>query len=248
MILKGTRCLAIASITLLTVSCAETHWPLPLPPLSLGCSIPLPPLPPLSPAELKVLRIMGGKVLPDGNIAIGKVKVLRREQELSFPAELCITSGDLEVLIATSRGRTHESLLKTEVDPYNVQLGLLLLGGVNGPRMKKKDADSPPQGALVDIYVKMPNGVKLPIEKWLRNKGLGKSRQRVGWVFVGSSFASDKTCLATKEGNLVNTWSLGNTILDNPSETGDADDYFEAFTENIPKSADKVTVLMKPRK
>ena len=70
---------------------------------------------------------------------------------------------------------------------------------------------------------------------------------RSGWVFVGSSFTSDKTCLATKEGNVVNTWSFGNTILDNPSDTGDRDDYFEANTKMIPEDVAHVTVVIRLR-
>jgi hypothetical protein len=119
------------------------------------------------------------------------------------------------------------------------------LGGVNGARLKTPASKSHPQGTLVDIFVKTPNGETFPVEKWLLNKRDGKPKKRVGWVFVGSSFAGDKSCLATKEGNIANTWSFGNTILDNPAETGDTDDYFEAYTEKIPKSIDEVTVLMK---
>ncbi|NOY74990.1 MAG: hypothetical protein GXP32_04270 [Kiritimatiellaeota bacterium] len=208
---------------------------------------PPPPPPPLTSSELKVLRIIGGKILPNGDIAIGKVRILRRGRMLSFPAETSITTGDLEVLICSERGRAYESLLKSSVNPYNVQLGILLLGGVNGARLKTLESQSTPQGTLVDVFVLLPDGKVIPIEKWLRNKRTGKMKKREGWVFVGSSFAGDKSCLATKEGNVANTWSFGNTILDNPAHTGDYDDYFEAYTKNIPKDVEKVTVLMKPR-
>lgn len=204
-------------------------------------------IPPLTPSELRVLKLMGGKVLPSGDLAIGKVKVLRRSRELAFPAEACVTVGDLEVLICTERGRAHESLLKTAVDPYNVQLALLLLGGVNGSRLNSASGTTPTQGTLMDISIRLPGGTSFPIERWIKNKRTLKNKKRIGWVFVGSSFAGDKSCLATKEGNVVNTWSFGNTILDNPAQTGDSDDFFEAFTENIPNDAEKVTVIMKPR-
>ena len=202
-------------------------------------------IPPLTPSELRVLKLMGGRVLPNGDIAIGKVKVLRRSRELAFPAEACVTVGDLEVLICTERGRAYESLLKTAVDPYNVQLALLLLGGVNGSRLNLNSGTTPKQGTLLDIFIRLPDGTSFPVERWIKNKRTLKNKKRIGWVFVGSSFAGDKSCLATKEGNVVNTWSFGNTILDNPAQTGDSDDFFEAFTENIPEKITAVTVLMK---
>ena len=97
----------------------------------------------------------------------------------------------------------------------------------------------------MDIFVKLPSGKIFPIEHWIKNKRTQKEKQRLGWVFVGSSFAGDRTCLATQEGNVVNTWSFGNTILDNPATTGDTDDYFEAYSENIPDEVKQVTVLVR---
>ena len=247
MLLKAVRITIISiPLTLLAVSCSDTGWRVGYP-ISFGMATAPPPLPPLTESELKVLRMIGGKVLPDGNLAIGKVTLLRRSHELSFPAETCITNGDLEVLICTESGRAHESLLKTGVNPYNVQLGLLLLGGVNGARKASKKS-SVTRGTLIDIFVKLPDGARFPIERWLRNKKTGKEKKRQGWVFVGSSFGGDKTCLAAKEGNVVNTWSFGNTILDNQASTGDTDDYFEAFTEHIPEDVDDVSVLMRLRR
>ena len=213
------------------------------------------PLPPLSESELKILKFMGGKVLSDGNLAIGRITIHRRNNQLSFPALVNITEGDLEVLISTPAGRTHESLLISDIDPYKLQLALFLIGAENGMRHpsgagdnnNNKPASGLAQGTLIDIFVKTENDREIPIEHWLKNKRVSKDKKQEGWVFVGSSFSADKRCLATEEGNIVNIWNFGNTILDNPSVTGDTDDLLVSYTGNMPESETPVTVVMKKR-
>jgi len=210
-------------------------------------------LPPLSENELKVLKYMGGKVLPDGNIAIGKVQISRMTNEISFPGNVEIREGDLEVLISTPTGRIHETLIVSKIDPYNLQLALFLIGAHNGTlyppnREELKDEKKKstlPQGSLIDIFIKLQNGKIVPIEHWLLNKGRKKEKINTGWVFVGSNFDVVKKCLATEEGNIVNLWNLGNSILGNPTPSGETDDYFVSFTKNIPSSATNITVIMK---
>jgi len=57
--------------------------------------------------------------------------------------------------------------------------------------------------------------------------------ERNGWVFVGSSFTGSMHCMAKEEGNIVNVWSFGNTILDNPASTGNNDDYIVVNSETV---------------
>ena len=45
-------------------------------------------------------------------------------------------SNQLEVLIATPRGKTHEALLVTDVDPQFIQTALLLIGLKPKPQIK----------------------------------------------------------------------------------------------------------------
>lgn len=210
-------------------------------------------LPPLSPQELKVLKIMGGRVLPDGNIGFGKVTLDRRTKEVTFPAKVNIAEDDvdLEVLICTPTGRTHESLLVSEIDPYHLQLALLLSGASNGTRipLKNKDGKEPgvAQGSLIDIYLEPEKMERFPVEQWLKNKTTKREKKKEGWVFVGSSFTSNKTCMATEEGNIVNVWSFGNTILDNQAGTGDTDDIFVSYSKRMFPYETPVKVIMKKR-
>ncbi len=99
----------------------------------------------------------------------------------------------------------------------------------------------------MDIFLKLKDGDEIPVEEWLYNEKTKTQHDQTGWVFVGSSFSHDKTCMATQEGNVVNLWSYGNTILDNPDDSGDSDDFYSALTENIPKNEKQITVIMRKK-
>ena len=214
---------------------------------------PLKKLPPLSKKEMRLLTMMGGKVISNEIIAIGKVHINRRNKEVSFPGITQLTDGAIEVLITTKNGRTYETLLASDIKPYNLQLALLLSGAENGTRIQsnknvKGKNNTIPQGDIINIYVKTKNGKVQPITNWLINSRTQKPFKKNKWVFVGSSFNSQKKCLAAKDGNIVTTWSFGNTILDNPSKTGDTDDYFIVNNKKVPKSNTPVTIIMRKQK
>jgi hypothetical protein len=196
---------------------------------------------PLTEQEISLLEKMGAKILADGSIEIGKVTIDRRKMEISFPAKLNLRSGDLEVLICTPSGRTHEGLIVAELDPFHLQLALILLGAENGLRA---EGEHLPQGSLLFIDVKAEGETRHSIEQWLFDKRNKCEKKNKDWVFVGSNFTHDGVCLAKEEGNIVNVWSFGNTILDNPSNDANYDDVFEVFTSNLPENKTNLTVYI----
>ena len=227
-----------------------------------SCTTVKEPPPPLTDVELKALKLIGGELTPDNNIKIGDILIDRAKQELIFPGEVNMTKGGLEVLICTGAGRRHESLLVSNVPPMKLQLALILLGAENGAR---RPGGQIPQGSIIDIDVVNQDGIRVPVEKWLCNADTKTEFSRRGWVFVGSSFTSDGKCLADAEGNLVNTWVSGNTILDNSealdeniNQTVDksnssleqykADGGIDIFTQNVAPYLSPVKIIMKIRK
>ncbi len=198
-------------------------------------------LPPLTDAEKKLLGRMGGTVLPDQNLKLGDITIHRREREISFPGNVNLVFGDLEVLIAMPHGRVHESLLSSTIDPLQLQLALLLLGAENGARTGGGQIS---QGTIVLIDVQPEGGKRVPVEDWLLNKRTKEGMEKNGWVFVGSSFMNNMNCLAKKEGNIVNILSFGNTILDNPAPTGDEDNLIVVNRKKVAPLRKAVTVFL----
>lgn len=85
---------------------------------------PIPLRPPLrestnSPATLKAAG--------PGIFDLGKVRLNRAERSVSFPAVLNRASGGMEYFLVTAKGKTHESILRTDVAPTQIHLALLLL-------------------------------------------------------------------------------------------------------------------------
>jgi len=201
------------------------------------------PLPPLNEMEKKVIEKLGGKILPNKNIQLGKITIHRREKELSFPAKMCITDGGeygIEVLISLPHGRTHEALLITEADPTVLQLALYLIGAENGARISLPGIVQ--QGSLLGIDVKPEKGERIPVENWLFDMETEEMPKEGQWVFVGSSFYQGK-CLAKEEGNIVNVLARGNTILENADESGDSQGKGLGVSElDVPKTETPVTV------
>lgn len=201
------------------------------------------PLPPLTEQELTLLHQLGGEVTPEGNLRLGQVTILRRERELSFPAKVNQTKDDLEVLICTEHGRRHESLLVCSVKAFDLQFAMLLLGWENGTR---KPGLPIAQGELLAIEVQPDGGARLPIEHWLFNKTANQVQtEPTVWVFIGSSFDSSGRNSAEIDGNIVNLWSFGGTVVDNATATGDDDDCFRVATENVAPFQTPVTVFMR---
>jgi hypothetical protein len=200
------------------------------------------PLSPLTEQEKDLLNKMGGEVLADNNIKIGNIIIHRKEKELSFPAEMCITDGGeygIEALISLPHGRIHEALMVTEIDPVTLQLALYLIGAANGTRIQTTGANK--QGTLITIDVKPKDGERTPVEEWLYDIKTKELPPRSKWVFVGSSFKGKK-CLAKEEGNVVNFLLRGSTILDSCSELVNSNKGLGVKKSLVPGSGSPVIV------
>lgn len=204
-------------------------------------------LPPLTAVEKQILEKLGGKVLPNNNLQIGKITINRKKNELSFPAKMCITDGGeygIEVLISLPHGRTHEALMTTEIDPVSLQMCLYLIGAKNGSRIAFIMPGQASQGSLLGIDVEPKNAERVPVEDWLYHIETEEMPEKAKWVFVGSSFYKGK-CMAEIEGNIVNVLPRGSTIIANASEAGDEQARGLGVSElDVPEPESPVTVYI----
>lgn len=208
-------------------------------------------LPALTAQEQQMLQRLGGKLDQNGNIFLRGITIDRRTKEVSFPAVTNIREGAIEVIISTEIGRTHESLFITQIDPFLLQLSLILAGYRNGPVVATKQLKS---GDVFDLFVRLPNGQEENTERWLHNATLKKDVKSGGLVFIGSNFLNGE-CMASKEGNLIDINSNDeNSILCMKLPQEELKSEFIAVTDRIvkPKKADEeevpVTLILRPRK
>ena len=98
-------------------------------------------VPELDPAEIVsefpdgvVVKSEETKALPDlreispGVYEIGKLRVDKNTLSVTIPATLNMDEGNLEYLLVSRKGSTHESLLVCEVEPSQLHFAMLLLG------------------------------------------------------------------------------------------------------------------------
>ncbi|MEN9359456.1 MAG: hypothetical protein RL095_991 [Verrucomicrobiota bacterium] len=165
--------------------------------------------------------------LEDGRIRLGKCLYDPQRQEISFPGEMNIAEGTLEVLIATPRGRLHEALLLSEASPYQIQLMLLLAGARND--VKTPDGV---QGQLIDIDVEWrgDNGEihREPVENFLADtRRAMRAPPRLGFRFTGSEVV-DGVVQAEGAGNIALLYSRPDSVLNCADRDAGKDVIFEA--------------------
>lgn len=208
-------------------------------------------LPALSDREKMTLQRLGGKLDKNGNIFLRGITIDRRTKEIAFPAETNIREGTIEVIITTEIGRTHESLFITQIDPFLLQLSLILAGYRNGPVESTKQLRA---GDAFDLIVKLKNGQEENAERWLYNATKKKDVKSGGLIFIGSNFLNGE-CMASKEGNLIDINSNDeNSILCMKLPQEELKSEFIAVTDRIVKPGKDgveevaVTLILRPKK
>jgi len=123
-----------------------------------------------------------------GVFEIGKCKITKAEGKVEFPASVNMKEGMLEYLLVGNTGKLHESLLRTDVEPYALQVALLLAGleGTLSP-LSVQGENRLPEGDGIEIMVHWKGPDK---EKKVRIEELVlQGKEAVGeipWVFTGS--------------------------------------------------------------
>jgi len=215
---------------------------------------PAPPPPDfMTPAEEPTSNLPPVEKIGEGKFRLGEIIVDRTERSISFPAQVNMDRGLLEYLLVHNKGKTHESLLRTRVAPYNLQIALLLLGfeGTD-QRLAMQGAQNTPKGERVKIFVSITVGqisTILPVESWLANK-VGESFDSVSsinWVYTGS-YVDDNRFMAQETGSIAAIWHDPVAIIDNASPGGENNRIWFVKQGTAPPVGTPVIVIIKPAK
>ena len=182
------------------------------------------------------------------------LEVYPAEKRVEFDAYVILERGLVEVLMCGPRGRLHESLLKTYINPYDLWQALALLG-------LKQSYTARGDGDMIDL-----EGDRVIIEVEYEDKTGKKVRRRMedliynfqrnshmpyeGWVYVGSHFVETRDgkilFLAEEIENVATTWHRASPILDNPLKEGGDDTLYHAYEDVVPPAGTKIHVIMTP--
>jgi hypothetical protein len=189
--------------------------------------------------------------LGDGKYRIGEIIINKQDKSVTFPAVVNMDKGILEYLLVHNVGKTHESLLRTGVSPYNLQVAFMLLG-YDGSDKRIAGQGSPelPNGESVNIMlsdVAEKQTVPFPVEFWLVNKSESSTSDvnQLNWVFCGSYVNELGGFMSQESGSIVAIWHDPVAMIDNASPGGESNRIWYAKQGTVPTVGTKVMITVK---
>jgi hypothetical protein len=186
---------------------------------------------------------------------MGDIQIHKDTRSLVFPARVNMDRGLLEYMIVQSRGKVHESLLRTDIEPFHLQIAFLLLGfkGTDRP-IQHQGSQETPTGDPVEIFISYQKGgkgleEKLGAHEWLVNKFENQLKE-VGplkWVYTGSKVQNGRF-QAQVEGSIVALWHDPVALVDNASPGGESNRIWFSKEGTVPPVGTPVTVIIKAKK
>ncbi|NWK57487.1 hypothetical protein HW115_17855 [Verrucomicrobiaceae bacterium N1E253] len=131
----------------------------------------------------------------------GSIEVMA---EVNDPASHQQSREDIEVILCTPKGRTHESLFITDARPLHLELLLLLTGYSNA-----NTEEAPP--ARFAIQVSLPNQAPIPLHHLLSTQDQKQLATPMLWEFTGSPF--DGLYRPDLTGDLIISWHAHDAVL-----------------------------------
>ncbi len=197
------------------------------------------------------------KEIQPGEFLFGDIKISRRKRTVSFPAVINLTQGQMEYFLVSSWGKVHESIFRTDTEPYRIHVAMLLLG------VKGADANGDSSIDVDENIISHPSKARLPGEavtleiKWVsngkairRNAGelivnvKSKSALRRGdWAYNGS-FMVGNSFLAQREGSIVSLVTDPESLINNASPGHDDDTIWSAYTKRLPGTNATVEIVI----
>jgi hypothetical protein len=187
------------------------------------------------------------KSISPGIFELGKVRLDKGQKTVSFPAVLNMNEALVEYLIVTSQGKTHESLLRTEAEPWHIHVAMLLLGakGTQGkPFPDDKSKPLPGDPVRVELrWQKSGNRFNSPAEDCILDVSTSKTVAHGTWTYVGSRF-EEGIFRAQQDGSIISLIEDPDALVNNPRPGRDNDDNWRVKSEGLPPLGTPVEVIL----
>jgi len=183
-----------------------------------------------------------------GIFKLGKVRLDKPQRTISFPATVNQTAGAIEYLIVTSYGKTHESLLRTDTEPYHIHLAVLLLGAIGaGTNSFPAESAQPLPGDKIAIELSWDaNGAERRhrAEEFVLNLQTRSKMSRGAWVYNGSAVAQNKF-LAQEIGSIASVMEDPDALINNPRPGRENDKIWQVSPDGLPPLNSELRVTIK---
>jgi hypothetical protein len=182
-----------------------------------------------------------------GILELGSIRLYRDRKSITFPAFLNMNEGIVEYLLVANSGKTHESVLRTEVDPYQIHVAMLLLGARGaGTNSFPDDPAQPTPGDLIDIeaaWTLQSQEHRRHGEDLVHNRKTLQPLARGPWVYNGSRIV-EGSFVAQLEGSIVSVITDPNALANNPRPGHEDDELWMVCSNGLPDLETPVMVTL----
>ncbi len=193
--------------------------------------------------------------ITDSLYRIGRVMVDTKARTVTCPGVVNMSHGPVEYLAVAPGGKLHESVLRVDVRPLYVQLGLILLDldPHNGLKFQGDAADT--GGPLLRIEVRWHDITgaehRKPAEELILVKGKPwrvaiSADKHASWSFTGSQITRQSGFLADSEKSIVAVWHDPAAIIDNAEKHGGENTH--EVSHNCPPVGTPIELIILPNK
>jgi len=197
---------------------------------------------------------------------LGAVRLDKNRRTVQFPAQFNMKEGVIEYLLVDARGKSYESLLVTDTEPYYIHLAMLLIGAKGAPQTADllnapsqsfhvnrpaSATNLPPvlaiQGDLVTIELawQVSDARKqLRAEDCIMNLATKTNASRGPWTYNGSRVYNG-IFVAQREGSIVAMIDDIDAMVNNPRPGSDNDQIWQINSNVVPPTNTPVEVTFK---
>lgn len=180
---------------------------------------------------------------------IGNVMLNKNKKEIYVPGSINMQRGLVEYLACQDEvGKLHESVLKIDAKPSDIQVALLLLGFKNKNNLKFQGDSTIPEGDPLDIFVewelKDKSTKRVRAEELVYDQQKNKSMEKTYWVFTGSRIDNGQF-MADLDGSIIATFRDPLALINNPLPAGADDTVYVSNEELLPPDNTRVNLLIK---
>lgn len=185
--------------------------------------------------------------LDNGRVEIGLVRLDPAHRTVTLPAYVNLREGIVEYVLVHSSGKTHESLLRTDAQPRDIHVAMLLLNARGaGTNALPLDPSERLPGDPVSVEVQWTEGRRrktVPVEEVIYDRHLRSALRRGLWTYTGSRLREDGFG-AQVDGSIVSIITDPDALVNNPRRGREDDDNWLAAAQRLPEFNTPVDVVI----
>jgi hypothetical protein len=173
------------------------------------------------------------KEIQPGVFQLGSLRLDKEKRLVQFPATINMTNGLVEYFLVAGTGKLHESILKTETEPAQIHVAMLLLGA---HETKTNASSTNLIGDKIWIEVRWKNGgteTRLRAEELIFDRETKSAMNKGPWIYNGSKVI-DGTFIAQRDGSIVSIIGDPFALVNNLQPHRDNDEIWFVNTNKIP--------------